>query len=478
MKRTKIIATLGPATNSKEKIKQLISSGMNVARINFSHGDLASNGELIKHVKELRKELDASIGIMADLQGPRIRTVVSDDLDIKKGEKIHIFDLSLENAKYKIPDTKYFSLDWPGIIGNIEVGSDILIEDGLIRLKVTKKEKTHLVGEVIEGGMIKNHKGVNIPDVKLNTGAVTKKDEKDLEFLIKEGVDFIALSFVSNAKEIEDTRKKIKNILGQSERLPHIIAKIERKEAIKNISEIIKASDGVMVARGDLGIELDESRVVIYQKEIIALCLRAATPVIVATQMLNSMIESSRPTRAEVSDVSNAVIDHADSVMLSGETANGKHPVEAVKVMKDIINKTERSRFDVLAHGFLGDRRASISSAVAHSAHELSRDVKAKAIVAASVSGYTARMVARHRPEKTIYVMTNNFKTHNQLSLVWGVESYILPDCRTLDELIDRSIETLKNKKIIQAKDKVIIVAGRPHIAKEHMSLVKIEEIE
>lgn len=476
MKRTKIIATLGPASDTKEKIKQLIEAGMNVARINFSHGNHSSNGKIIQYVKELRKEMNMAVGIMADLQGPRIRTIVEQDTSIKKGEKIEIFDAYL-NSGGDIKNLKRIGLDWPGIIKNIERGNDILIEDGRIRLNVVEKNKDHLIAKVEEGGVVINHKGVNIPDAKLKIDAVTKKDEKDLEFIVKEGVDFVALSFVSNSEEINRIKDKIKKIKGRSERLPQIVAKIERKEAIKNISEIIKTAGVIMVARGDLGIEMEESRVAIYQKEIVALCLRSATPVIVATQMLNSMIENPRPTRAEVSDVSNAVIDHTDSVMLSGETADGKYPIQAVKVMKDIINKTERSSFNVLAHGFLGDRKASVSSAIAHSAHELLKDVGAKAIVAASVSGYTARMVARHRPEATIYVMTNNNNVHNQLSIVWGVESFVLPDCDTLDELIDKSLETLKKNKIVKSKDKLIMVAGRPHIAKEHMSLVKIEEI-
>jgi len=289
--------------------------------------------------------------------------------------------------------------------------------------------------------------------------------------------DFIALSFVSNAKEIISIKNKIQKALGRKDHLPQIIAKIERKEAIKNIDEIIEASDGVMVARGDLGIEMNESKVVLYQKEIIAKCLKSATPVIVATQMLNSMIENPRPTRAEVGDVSNAVIDHADAVMLSGETANGKYPIQAVETMREIISNTEKSPFDNLEHGFLGDKKHSVSATIANSAHELLKDTRAKAIVVASVSGFTARMISRHRPESPIFIMTNNEKTHQQLSLVWGAQSFVLPDCRTMDELIDKSVEILKKEKAVKAKDKLIIVAGRPHKVKEHMSLVKVEEV-
>lgn len=475
MTRTKIIATIGPACDSKEKIKQLIEAGMNVARINFSHGDHDSNGKAIKYIKELREKMNMPIGIMADLQGPRIRVVVDKDLEIKKGEVVLISDIfseKVDSKKYKI-----IKLDYDGIIKDIKKDEEILFEDGLIKTRVTEKNKNYILAEVIEEGIVKNHKGVNIPDTKLKTGVITKKDEADLKFALKQDVDFVALSFVSNAKEIIGVKEKIKKLAGKSKRLPQVIAKIERREAIKNIMEIIRSADGIMVARGDLGVEMDESRVVIYQKEIIARCLRNATPVIVATQMLNSMIENFRPTRAEVSDVSNAVIDHADAVMLSGETSSGKYPIESVKVMSDIISQTEKSPFDILAHGFLGDKKTSVSSAIAHLAHELLKDTNAKMIAAASVSGFTARMIARHRPEKTIFVMTNNEKTYYQLSLVWGVKSFILPDCKTLEELIDKSIKTLKKEKVAQTKDKIIIVAGRPRIAKEHMSLVKVEEV-
>jgi len=489
-KRTKIVATIGPATASKEKLKQLIKSGMNVARINFSHGNHESNGKLIEYVKELREELNEPIGIMADLQGPRIRTVVDEDVTIKKGEKIIIVDgldsAQISKTQFLVPkqvprarlkDCRVIGLDWKGILKDVEIGNNILIEDGLMKVEVVEKYKEYVIAKVKDGGTVKNHKGVNIPDADLSVSVVTEKDEKDLKFALEKEVDFIALSFVASASEILDVKKKMRKILGASVHLPQVISKIERKEAIKNIVDIIRATDVVMVARGDLGIELEESRVVIYQKEIIARCLRHATPVIVATQMLNSMIENPRPTRAEVSDVSNAVIDHADAVMLSGETANGKYPVEAVRTMHEIIKNTENSPFDLLEHGFLGDEEISVSAAIAHSAHELSKDTKAAAIVAASVSGFSARMIARHRPSNSVFVVTNNVKTYNQLSLVWGVEGFVLPDCQTLDELIDRSMEALRHHRKIKSKNKLVIVAGRPGVTKEHMSLVKIEEV-
>lgn len=480
MKSTKIVVTIGPSSASFKKIKCLIASGMNVARVNFSHGDHLSNGEIIQNLKKARKELKIPLAIMADLQGPRIRTVVKEDISIEENELIVVWDATSSRPQTEKQDSKiqnFVGLDWKGVLKDIQIGNEILIEDGLLRVIPLRKEKNYLVAKVKDGGIVKNHKGVNIPKAFLQMPILTKKDEKDLLFALDQDVDFIALSFVSNADDVKKVREKIKKYLKRTEKLPQIISKIERKEAIENILEIIKISDAIMVARGDLGIEMDENKVVIYQKEIIARCLKMAKPVIVATQMLNSMIYNARPTRAEVGDVSNAVIDHADALMLSGETANGKFPIESVKVMKDIIKKTEESPFNFLFHGFLGDSKTSLSSSIAHLAHEALKETDAKAIVAASISGFTAKMIARHRPKSPIYVMTNNEKTQNQLNLVWGVESFVLPDCQNLEELIDKSIETLRKNRLVKPKEKFVIVAGRPGISKEHMSLIKIEEM-
>jgi pyruvate kinase len=476
-KRTKIVATIGPASEDRETLKKMIQNGMNVARFNFSHGDYKWHGKIMRMIKELERELDIPVGMLADLQGPRIRIMVKNDIGIDKGEIILVGDISSDKKTITKSPLKSIILDYPGIVKSLKKENDILIEDGLIRLKVIKKIGDIVQAEVIDGGVVKNHKGVNIPGAKVRMNVLTEKDKKDLAFALKQEADFIALSFVSNAKDINNLRKLIKKLKKNPKELPQIIAKIERREAIKNFDEILRATDGVMVARGDLGIEMEESRVAVYQKEIVEKSLRSAKPVIVATQMLNSMIENPRPTRAEVSDVSNAVVDHADAVMLSGETANGKYPAEAVKIMRDIIERTEESPFDDLVHGFLGDSRSSVSSAVANSAHELSKDSGAKAIIVASISGITARMISRHRPEQMIYVMTNNPKTYYQLTLLWGTESFILPNCKNLDELIARSIDTLKKKKLIKKSDRIVIVTGRPHVKKEHMSLVKVEEI-
>jgi pyruvate kinase len=473
MKKTKIVATIGPASDSKEILKELILAGLNVCRINFSHGTYESNGKVITMVRELSKELNVPVGIMVDLQGPRIRTLVDADLEIKTSERVLIFDVLKKPEKKEM---KIIGLDWPGIITDIELGNAILIEDGLKRLVVVEKNADYLVAEVVNGGVIKNHKGVNVPDSKLKIGAVTKKDEEDLAYAMSREVDFIALSFVSNGKEIEETREKMRKLLGRKDNLPQIVAKIERKEAIKNIEEIILATDVVMVARGDLGIEMDETKVVIYQKEIIAKCIKAVRPVIVATQMLESMIQNPIPTRAEVSDVSNAVIDHTDAVMLSGESANGKFPQKAVETMSQIICDTEESRFD-------DDFRCATPSddkdqdyvAIVESAYNLAKGSQAKAIVAITVSGLTARLIAHFRPLQSNYVATISEKVYNQLSMVWGVESYLLEDVDK-ESLIENMLNKLKSEKKIETGDKVVVVLGRIP-GGEKMRLVGIREI-
>lgn len=486
-KKTKIVATIGPASDNKDTLRELIKNGLNVCRINFSHGTYDSNGQVITAVRELSQELGVPVGIMVDLQGPRIRTVVSEDVEIKTGEYVWISDVSVgDNFQFQISNFQSISndqisdkkilLDWPGIVADINIGENILIEDGLKRLKVVEKDGQSLVAEVINGGVIKNHKGVNIPDSQLQIGAVTKKDEEDLAYAMSREVDFIALSFVSNGREIEETRQKMRKLLGREDNLPQIVAKVERKEAIKNIDEIIAATDVVMVARGDLGIEMDETKVVIFQKEIIAKCIKAVRPVIVATQMLESMIQNPIPTRAEVSDVSNAVIDHTDAVMLSGESANGKFPKEAVATMSQIISDTENSRFDDdYRCPMPDDDRDQDYVAIIDSAYNLAKKSDAVAIAAITVSGLTGRLISHFRPTQANFVATTSEKVYHQLSLVWGVESYLLSGVDR-ESLIEALLEQLKGEGKLKTGDKVVVVLGRVP-GGEKMRLVGIREI-
>jgi pyruvate kinase len=315
---------------------------------------------------------------------------------------------------------------------------------------------------------------VNIPDAKLQISPITEKDEKDLAFVLSKEVDFVAMSFVSTGKNIEDLRGKMKTILGREDNLPQIIAKIERKEAIKNLDDIIEHTDAVMVARGDLGIEIEPTMVAVLQKEIVKKSLSAMKPVIVATQMLDSMIENPRPTRAEVSDVTNAVVDHADAVMLSGESASGKYPVDSVRTMKEIIENTEASVFDDVKHPIAldgyGDFKALIKSA-----YDLAKHSSAKAIVLASVSGFTARLMSHFRPEQELYVVTNNKKTYNQLALVWGANAFYTEESELI-KAIENMIDDVKGRELLKSGERVIMVLGMvPGGGK--MQLVGVKEI-
>ena len=453
-KKTKIVATIGPASNSKEVLRELVINGVNVCRINFSHGDHESNGKVFEIIKELRVELKRPIGIMADLQGPRIRVGNTEKFSMEKGEFIFVAD------KKNTPE-KELIIDSPGLVKELKVGDRILIEDGLMALKVVEKVEEDLAkAEVVNGGEIKPRKGVNVPDTQVGFGALTEKDEKDLEFSLKMDADFINLSFVSNAKEIEETREKMKKILGRETNLPQIVSKVERKEALKNLDEIIDASDVVMVARGDLGIEMEESKVVIYQKEIIKKCLIKVKPVIVATQMLDSMINNPIPTRAEVSDVSNAVIDHTDAVMLSGESANGKYPAKAVEMMNKIAIETENSPFDDTTACNSDKAIQSDYISIINSACCLVRNSNTKAIILFTESGYTARLMSNHRFEKLMIVATKNPKTYNQLSIVWGARAYLLKEEEYNDEFIASILEKCKNENKLKQGDKVVVVRG------------------
>lgn len=473
MKKTKIVATLGLVSDSKEILKSLIENGMNVARLNFSHGSHEWHGNMIKIIRELSVEMNVSVGILADLQGPRIRTLVDAPVEMENGETIIFSDVTY---KENVPvGAKSILLDVPSIVDDIELGNEILIEDGLMKVVVTKKENGVLETKVIDGGIVKNHKGVNIPDANLHIDPITEKDQKDLEFVLGQGVDFVAMSFVGSGENIEDLRERMRKVLGQDAVLPQIIAKIERKEAIKNLDDIISHTDAVMVARGDLGIEIEGTRVAILQKEIVKKSLQAMKPVIVATQMLDSMIENPRPTRAEVSDVTNAVVDHADAVMLSGESASGKYPIESVRTMKDIIENTEASPFDDVKT-LIDLNGEEDFKMVIRSAYELAKSSGAKAIVLGSASGFTARLFSHFRPEQQMLVVSDSQKTCNQLSLVWGIQAKLHDRGGVFREDIDWLIEDAKKEGMLVKGDKVVLILGRTPDG-EHIRLIGIKEI-
>ena len=475
MKQTKIVVTIGPASEKKEIIRKLVLAGANVIRLNFSHGEHTWHRSIINHVRELSHELNVPIGILADLQGPRIRTEVARTFDVKKGESIVISDISKKELLSSHVDEKTILLDMVGIANGLQIGHKILIEDGTKEFVVRKIEEGFVRAETMNDGTINNRKGVILPDTQLDLPILSEKDKQDLRFMLEEKVDFIGLSFVGSVEDIETTRKEMRSVLGEETRLPHIISKIERKEAIKNLTSIIKVSDAVMVARGDLGIEMPESEIPLLQKRIIAESLQAMKPVIVATQMMKSMTENPHPTRAEVSDVSNAVIDHADAVMLSEESAAGKYPVETVAKMAEIIDKTEESPFDDLYQALDLNFRNEYATML-RSVYELAQSFKVKAILLLSMSGFTARLLSHFRPASKIFVATNNKTTWNQLSLVWGIDSYLFEDDNDLNTFIERLMQAVKKDEKLKIGDPVVVFHGRTP-REDTLKLVGIREI-
>ncbi len=475
MKHTKIVATVGPATEAKEMLHALVEAGVNVFRLNFSHNEHAWHREVINRIREVSAELDRPVGILADLQGPRIRMGGTEEVAVALGQTVRVSDIA--HAEF-LPASHMATvlLDVSGITDALELGHAILIEDGTIRLRVSEKGEGWVIGITEDAGLIKPRKGVNLPDSKIDLPILSPKDKKDLKFVLEEGVDFVGLSFVGSAADIENARETMKHFLPASAALPDIVSKIERKEALKNLDEILSATDVIMVARGDLGIEMPESEVVILQKEIIRRSLSALRPVIVATQMMKSMTDSPTPTRAEVSDVTNAVVDHADAVMLSEETAMGKFPIEVISTMREIIEKTEESPFDDIYHSLDLNTKTEYATLI-RSAYELAKSFEARSILLLSMSGFTARLASHFRPEMGMLVATNNRRMWNKCGLLWGVTPYLFEGEKNLDCLMDKMIAAAKERGDLASGDKTVVFLGR--IPGEHavQRLVGIREI-
>jgi pyruvate kinase len=476
MKHTKIVATVGPSSESKDMLRALADTGVNVFRLNFSHNEHAWHRDIINRIREVGVELGVPIGILADLQGPRIRIDgESAEIPVVLGQKVRVSDVS---RKEFLPawGGSTVLLDIAGITDALEVGHAVLIEDGTIRLRVTERLDGAIVAEVEDDGTIKPRKGVNLPDSKLDLPILSAKDKKDLKFVLEEGVDFVGLSFVGSAEDIGSAREAMRHFLTEGVPLPDIVAKIERKEAIRNLDSILEETDAVMVARGDLGIELPESEVVVFQKDIIRRSLAALKPVIVATQMMKSMTENPQPTRAEVSDVTNAVVDHADAVMLSEETAMGKFPVETIATMREIIERTEESPFDDL-YGSLDLNMKSEYATIIRSVYELAKSYEAKAILLLSMSGFTARLISHFRPETGILVATNDRRSYDRLALLWGVSPYLFEGDKDLDSFIDKMIGEAKKDGRLATGDRTVVFLGRIPGQNDVQRLVGIREI-
>ena len=463
MKKTKIVCTMGPNTNDKNIMLELAKNGMDVARFNFSHGDYAEHQSRLEILKEVRKELDRPVAALLDTKGPEIRTGVLKDgkkVSLKEGQT---FTLTTREI---IGDETITHINYSGLNEDVAAGNKILIDDGLIELEVEKVEGTEIVCTVINGGELGEKKGVNVPNVKIKLPALTEKDKEDIRFGIKQGFDFIAASFVRTA----DCIREIKSMLDSEGSAIKVIAKIENAEGIDNLDEIIAVADGIMVARGDMGVEIPAQEVPHIQKEIIRKCNEACKTVITATQMLDSMIRNPRPTRAEVTDVANAVYDGTDAVMLSGETAMGKYPVDALKMMVSIVEETE----DYLDYSAYRRRKVTeenmknISNAVCAASVSTAHDIGADYIIAPSITGFTSMMLSKWRPAARIIGMSPSTTTVRQMMLQWGVTPVWSRRAESTDELIENSLEELKSGNVINSGDLAVITAGIVTYARRH----------
>lgn len=472
MKKTKIVCTIGPASEKEEILRQLFLKGMNVARLNFSHGNHEEHKKRIDTIKKLREELDLPIGIMLDTKGPEIRlgSFKEEEIELKAGDTFTLTSGEI------LGDNTIASVSYEGLAQDVEVGNKILIDDGLIELEVVEVvSETDVRCLVLNGGTVKDHKGINLPDTSVNLPAITEKDIEDIKFGIENEVDFIAASFIRKAEDVLEIRKILEEYGGEH---IDIISKIENREGVENIDEIIEASDGIMVARGDLGVEIETEEVPLIQKQIIKKCNLAGKPVITATQMLDSMMRNPRPTRAEVTDVANAILDGSDSIMLSGETAAGKYPVEAVKTMHDIAIRTETSDeyLEVLKRRPV-DKYISTTNAISKATCTTAEDLDASAIITATSSGYTSKAISKFRPKAPIIAATTTPRVMRKLSLVWGVYPVLSVESDVTDEVIDRSIHSAMEKGYIKEGDLIIITAGIPVGVSGTTNLIKVHTV-
>ncbi|MGP1598263.1 pyruvate kinase [Peptoanaerobacter stomatis] len=455
-KKTKIVCTIGPASESAETLKQLIDEGMNVCRLNFSHGSYDEHQARIDTIKKVRNEVKRPIAILLDTKGPEIRTgnFNKDEVTLNAGQK---FTITMDDV---VGDETKCTVSYKELVDDVNVNDRILIDDGLIELVVLSKDKKDILCEVKNTGIVKNKKGVNVPNVKINLPAITQKDKEDIIFGIKNDIDYIAASFVRKASDVLAIREVLENNGGQNIK---IISKIESQEGVDNIDEILEVSDGIMVARGDLGVEIPTEEIPMVQKEIIKKCNSLSKYVITATQMLDSMIRNPRPTRAEVTDVANAIFDGTDAIMLSGETAAGKYPVEAVKTMAKIARATEESfDYELILRQKKAFMQPTITNAISHATCTTAMDLKAKAIITATSGGYTARMVSSYRPFAPIIASTNDEKTYRQMSLYWGVFAILNTESGSAEDVIDSSVQLSLEKNAIEPGDLVVITAGVP----------------
>ena len=464
--KTKIIATIGPSSSDINILKEMIIAGVDVVRLNFSHGEKEFHKQIIKNVRKISEELQAPICILQDLQGPKIRVgeILNDSIELKDNEELKIV------SKNVVGDSRVISID-NDILYDIKSNERILIDDGKIELRVISSSKNEVLTKIIRGGILLPRKGINFPESNISVSSITEKDIEDLHFGLDNDVDWIALSFVRSEKDIKLLRKMIRE-RGKKTR---IIAKIEKPQAIKNIDKIIKASDGLMVARGDLGVEMPMESVPIHQKKIVNKCNKAYKPVIIATQMLESMVEQKTPTRAESNDVANAVLDGADAVMLSAESATGNYPIIAVKSMEKIISSVERSTSEIYynfeKNKYLRDR---VNESLITAACRLSKQINAKAIVSMTKSGFTAFRVSGNRPKAKIFIVTNDKNLGNIMNIVWGIRCIFYNKTENIDLTLENIENILVENNHLKKDDKYIVTASMPEHWEGHTNMMKV----
>lgn len=469
--RTKIVATVGPACDTYEKLLELVRAGVNVFRLNFSHGTHEDKAKIIEHIRKINDHEVYNIAILGDLQGPKLRVgeMENGGIEVKEGDI-----LTFTNEKV-IGNHERIYVSYPNLHKDVKLGNIILIDDGKLEVRVTAITKNNDVQvEVTLGGRLSSKKGINLPDTKISLPALTEKDLEDLDFIIDQQLDWVALSFVRNVKDIIILRNKLEERKAKIK----IIAKIEKPEALLNIRDIILESDGIMIARGDLGVELPVEKVPLNQKEIIRKCMHRAKPVIVATQMMESMIDRVKPNRSEITDVANAVLEGADAVMLSGETATGQHPALVVETMCKIIEEVEGSSY------YKYDREEDLkpqphspsflSDAICYNACEISKDVSAHALIGMTQSGYTGFMLSSFRPKAPLYIFTKEESLVNQLSLSWGVRAFYYAEEESVDEIINDQIAILRDRGFVTAGDIVVNTGSTPVHLHLPTNLIKI----
>ncbi len=466
--RTKIVATIGPASRSREILIQMINAGMNVARLNFSHGSYEDHEKMITLLRSVSDELETPITLLQDLQGPKIRIGQLQDgqISLKDGEQLTLVPIA--EASHQ---SNTVGIDYPYLAEEAEIGAKILLDDGLLQLQIQEIKGNSVICKIIEGGILKSRKGVNLPSLDLRLPSLTEKDKKDLDFGLSQGIDWVSLSFVRKADDLRTLRQLL---VGKGYRDVPIIAKIEKPQAVDNLEEIVEECNGLMVARGDLGVEVSPEKVPILQKKMIQLCNFRGKPVITATQMLESMINNPRPTRAEASDVANAIIDGTDAVMLSGESAVGKYPIKAVEMLAKIAKEVETDVSFPNSPPADTDETRALSEAL----NIVDKIMDLRYVVTFTTSGYTSLLASKERPSVPVIAITPNVKVYHRLNLIWGVIPVLIhEEVDSFEALVNQAETCLKQKQVVQPGDKILILGGIPTKISRGTNFLKIHQI-